>query len=263
VLCCASADYDDELDAFYVPVSPSLKKRWSEFFDLRRFQLATVSGVLHETRSSWDGSKFPCLPCYTGCSTLGVLEQMARLGTHRVAILTDEGRVHGLITQSMLISLFTQEMERLGALRNVLVSDIIPMLAAGAHVVTEDVLTINALRKMARCRVAGLGVVNASGSLVGSISVSDLQGLGCEAEQFERLWHPVRVFLWKQSPVTPSTVLLTDTLETVIRKMEDGYVHLVFVVAEPSRGAQLPLFAITQRDLLRVICSKMGLGNMR
>ena len=41
---------------------------------------------------------------------------MARISSHRVAILNAERKVTGLITQSMVISLLDQHMDRLGAL---------------------------------------------------------------------------------------------------------------------------------------------------
>jgi len=255
------AHYDDELDAFYVPASPVLKKRWIEFFQVYDFRLATVDRLLHETTIQWDGSNYHCFPSYVGCSSLGVLEQMARFGSHRVAILTDEGRVYGLMTQSMFISLFSQQMERLGALRRLLVSDLIAYLAAIPHVVNEESLAINAFKLMARYKISGLGVVDADGGLVGSISVSDLHNIGCEAEHFERLWYPVKRFM-QDTAISPSTVVETDTLETVIRRMEDGYVHLVFVVEKANEVKQVPLHAITQRDVLRIIANKMGMGPM-
>jgi CBS-domain-containing membrane protein len=236
---------------------------WNDFFELDGFKAATVNHLLTSAAASWEGPRVICQPSYFGCSSLGVLEQMARLGTHRVPVLSDAGKVLGLVTQSMFISLFSQQMPRLGRLKDLRVSELVDTLVPSVpHVVKEDSLTINALKLMAKHNIAGLGVIDSEGYLVGTITVKDLNGIGCKAEYFERLWYPVSLFLQRTQWTTPQplrTVNIMDTLQTVIQKMDDGHFHLVFVVSQGSESKQRPLHVITQRDVLKVICIHMGM----
>lgn len=258
ILC---ADYDDDVNVYYVSNEHNHKTMWSDFFDLDRFKTTKVDQLLKQVASQWSQSRIPYLPAYTGCSSLGVLEQMVRLGAHRIPVLSDDGHVKGLMTQSMFISLFSQEMHRLGRLRYLWVSDIVQSLTVVPFVVQEDSLALNAFKLMVKHNVNTLGVVDSDGCLVNSISVSDLHGMGCNTEHFERLWYPIKQF--KHSVHTarkPSIVTLTDSLETIIRRMDDGNVHVVFVVDHSSSLNMIPLHVITQRDVLRAVCNSMGIG---
>jgi CBS-domain-containing membrane protein len=259
---CYRPEYSDEFDAFLVPTSPKRHQVWSNFLHLDRFKIARVSHLLASAAARWEGPRVTCQPSRIGSSSLGVLEQMARLGAHRIPVVSDAGRVLGLVTQSMFISLFTQQMHRLGRLKDLWVSELINTLLPAPLVVKEDSLAINAFKLMAKHNIAGVGVVDADGFLVGVLTVKDLQGIGCKAEYFERLWYPVRQFLEQTQPTPqpPSTVTTMDSLQTVIQRMEDGNVHLVFVVSQQSEGKQRPLHVVTQRDVLKVICNNMGMG---
>ena len=186
---------------------------------------------------------------------------MVRLGAHRIPMLSDDGHVQGLVTQSMFISLFSQHMDRLGCIKYVWVSDLVRSLSAFPFVVQEDSIALNAFKLMVKHNVSALGVVDKDGSLVDSISVGDLNGMGCETEHFERLWYPIKQFkISVQTTRKPSVVTLTDTLETVIRKMDDGNVHFVFVVDGSTAPFTVPLHVITQRDVLRAVCNQVGMG---
>jgi CBS-domain-containing membrane protein len=233
---------------------------WSDFFELERFKTTRVSQLLSEVASEWSHSRITYLPSYTGCSSLGVLEQMVRLGAHRIPVLSDDGRVRGLVTQSMYISLFSQNMDRLGRLRYLWVSDFVRTFAVSPFVVEEDSLVLNAFKVMVKHNVSALGVVDSDGGLVDTISVSDLNGMGCNTEHFERLWYPIKRFkLSMQTARKPSVVMLSDSLETVIQRMDDGNVHVLFVVDQSTSSNMVPLHVITQRDVLRAVCNQMGL----
>jgi CBS domain-containing protein len=110
-----------------------------------------------------------------------------------------------------------------------------------------------------------LGVTNDKGHLVDTLSVRDLRGIGVKAEHFERLWHSVKAYkdevrkeFHRQTPPQPIHVTEDDTLEAVIRAMDDGNIHRVFVVQKVEGGLR-PTFVITQRDVLRFLLFKLGL----
>jgi CBS-domain-containing membrane protein len=258
---CYSA-YDPDYDFFFISSKAELQSLWSEFFQESKFKESRIGSMLTASITGSKGAKFISHPAYIGNSSLDVLEQMARLGSHRVPVLTDSGRVHGLVTQSMFISLFTQQIHRLGRLLDMTVNEMVPYLASSAWQVQEDSLAVNAFRLMAEHNISGLGVVNRQGSLVGTISTSDLCNMGCKAEHFERLWYPVSLFIRGAQSSRVTTVMLLDTLDTVIRKMHDGDVHLVFVVCKGTDDSSVPLHVITQRDVLRFLCKHMRVGTM-
>jgi CBS domain-containing protein len=260
-ICYFFADYDDDLDVYYVSSSPTKKTKWSDFFQLEQFKTTRVHQLLKEAAPKWSNSRITYLPSLVGCSTLGVLEQMVRLGAHRIPMLSDDGHVQGLVTQSMFISLFSQHMDRLGCIKYVWVSDFVRSLSAFPFVVLEDSIAINAFKQMVKHNVSALGVVDKDGCLVDTISVSDLSGMGCDTEHFERLWYPIKRFkLSVQNTRKPSVVTLTDTLETIIRQMDDGNVHVVFVVDLSRAPFTVPLHVITQRDVLQAVCNQIGMG---
>jgi CBS-domain-containing membrane protein len=255
-------DYNDDSDAFLVPTQPVSAKAWNDFFHLDIFRHARVHHLLARADVA---ARLILRPADVGSGTLSVLEQMARLGVHRVPIISRSGVVLGLVTQSMFISFISQQMSvRLGRLKETRVCEFLASLTGKAFTVTDSTLAINAFKLMAHLGVAALGVVNREGVLVGTISATDLSGMGCNAKHFERLWHPMSLFLLERIPSNskPATVFVMDTLETVINKMDDGNVHIVFVVGQQIDQQLVPLHAITQRDVLRVVCNLMGLAPM-
>ena len=88
---------------------------------------------------------------YKGFSLFHVVESMARIATHRVAITNSERKVTGLITQSMVISLLDQHMDRLGALATShTVEEIMPGLFDQLRVVHETDSALTAFKMMVR-----------------------------------------------------------------------------------------------------------------
>jgi hypothetical protein len=132
-------------EVFYVPSEPRLKHDWASFIQLDRYKSATVREVLGRPAAK----KPPHFPTFRGFSTLSAVEQMARVGPHRVAVLDRERRVVGLLTQSMVISLLDQNVDRLGAFRQLPVREMIPALASPTLVVSETTLAIDAFNTMA------------------------------------------------------------------------------------------------------------------
>ena len=135
----------DKPEVYYVPSEPRLKQDWTTFFQLDRYQNATVREVLARPAVK----KPPSFPVFRGFSTFSAVEQMARLGPHRVAVLDRERRVVGLLTQSMIISLLDQNMDELGAFRQSRVSEMLPALATDCICVPETALAIDAFKTMA------------------------------------------------------------------------------------------------------------------
>lgn len=246
-------------ETYYVPSDPLLKKQWADFFQTDRFTQMRVGELIFTANIA--RTKPPCFPAYRGFSTLWAMEEMARLGCHRVPILDAGHKVHGLLTQSMLISLFDQNLIKFGMLRYAKVSEIQGGLGWSVKTVQEDSLAINAFKMMSTFNISGIAVVDSKGAIVDAITVRDLRHIGCKVEHFERLWHTVKSFkeqvrqeFKKQTPSVPITCSLNDTLETVIKKMDDGNIYRVWC----CDANNIPIHVITQCDVLRLLLYKMG-----
>lgn len=243
---------------------PPVNDSWAKFFLLDRFREATVSDMFASMKML--RSRVPCYPAYRGFSTLWAFEQMARLGCHRIAVLDADSKVHNIVTQSMLMSLLAQSLDKLGTLRHMKVSEMMPGLAKDLKTCTEETLAIRAFKTMATNNFSGLPVVDANGALVDNLSVRDLRGIGTKAGYFERLWMTVKDFKQEvrksfpsQTPPLPITVTVHDTLETVLKRMDDGNIGRIVVVERRSENLTVPIRVITHRDVLMLLCFRMGL----
>jgi len=165
----------------------------------------------------------------------------------------------------MVISLLDQHMERLGSLRYKKVEEMIPGLFEDLRSVHETDMALTAFKQMVTHNVSGLAVLNDKGEIVDTISIRDLRGMGSVAEDWSNLWLNVSEFktvcrekFKQQTPAMPIFVSKNDTLETLIKKFDDGNIHRVFV-AEVRDGKPIPSHCISQRDILRFILYLSGL----
>jgi CBS domain-containing protein len=239
------------------------KEHFATFLSLERFRNACVMDVLGRPGF---GTRNQPHHVYKGFSLFHVFESMARMAAHRMAICNSERKVTGLVTQSMIISLLDQHMDRLGTLgTNHTIAEMVPGLFEELKLVSETDLALSAFKQMVVNNVNGLAVVNSAGELSDSISVRDLRGMGTTADEWTTLWMNVKEFkahcrskFPSQTPSSPIFVTKNDTLENVIKKMDDGNIHRVFV-AEVKNGKPVPTHCISQRDVLRFILHLSGL----
>ena len=88
------------------------------------------------------------IPC---SSVLFFPQTMARISTHRVAITNSERKVTGFISQSMIISLLDQHMDRLGSMASShIVSEILPGLFDELKLVQTTDMALSAFKLMVR-----------------------------------------------------------------------------------------------------------------
>lgn len=237
------------------------------FIQLDTFRNATVMDIIAKLPNKFQRDAHP-LPVYKGFSLFTVVELFARHGLHRVPVIDRDNKIVGIVTQSMVISLLDQNFHRMDNIRVQPVNTIIPGLGRELVVVNESQPAIEAFYLMCHNNVTGLAVVDAEGVLVDTISVRDLRGMGPTAEHFERLWLSVKEFKAKcrqlfaqQTPASPLHVFAEDTLETVIRKMDDGNIHRIFVCTKANGNSDkpIPTHVIAQRDVFRFLLFQMGL----
>jgi len=240
------------------------------FFDEEfKFKATPIKDILKAklTHPS-HGPLSPQLAVLKGFTTLHPLEVMAKAASvRRVPVLDEKAQVCGLVTQSMMISLLSQHHARLGSIEDIKIKNLDPALVPVVMSVREKDKAMDAFRVMGDRGIGGLAVVDAIGHLTDVISVRDLRGIGISAEKFHRLWYDVAFFkelvrteFPRQTPEKPLWVTVDATLGDVLRLMDDGNIHRVFICSLDSiDGRPQPSHVITQRDFLLIILKLIGL----
>jgi CBS domain-containing protein len=258
-------------------------ENWEKFMQQeRKFVEARTMDVL-EYRNNKRPRTFPV---YRGASLLQALEVFANTDIHRIPVLNRNQRVVGMVTQSMVVSLLTQNVNLLGKLKDAPVSQMEPILAKELLSVREDQKAIDAFRIMSEKNVSGVAVLDDKGLLVDTLSIRDLRGIGTNASRWRRLHLTVKEYKAQaridyptQTPREVLNVTSTDTIHRVIELMDDGNIHRVFLVDQqaPSSASSAaaaggdaaprtttgtglkPKSVITQGDLLRFLAVQTGL----
>lgn len=238
------------------------QKDWEQFFATEeKWASYTIRDVINHPKQR----KPSVFPCYPGVSVLQGMTIFANTQIHRLPVINTQGRVQGFVTQSMVISLLSQNMAMLGRLANAKVADMEAILNPKLITVREDDKAIDAFRLMATHNVSGLGVLNNEGYLVDTISARDLRGIGNNAGRWSWLFQTVKDYknLTRQefSAQTPREVLSVtrdDTLARVIDLMDDGNIHRVFLVEREEKGLR-PKKVISQGDVIRFIVEAAGI----
>ncbi len=164
----------------------------------------------------------------------------------------------------MLVSLLDQNLDQLGNIGDLPVSSLLPMLHDEVFAVNEDSTALSAFKLMTSKGIRGVAVTNSSGEIVDSVSVRDLRALGDEENNFyDRLQMTVKQFKAKarevfklQTPVAPVTITPNDSINSLIKRFDDGNLHRVFVIDPTGKLAKR---TITQRSLLKFILVRAGL----
>lgn len=122
------------------------------------------------------------------------------------------------------------------------------LMALEPVLVRVDAPLVEAARLMDRHRIAGLPVVDGSGSLVGVISQTDL----LRARATEYLWANWQGLRVRHLMTSPALTIRRDQPVTLAaRKMERHHVHRLVVVAEDDET--LPIGVISNSDLVHAM----------
>jgi len=194
------------------------------------------------------------------CSLMSAFEFLVRRGFDRAAIVNEAQEVESIITQSMLIGWCYNNIDTtLKHIKDIPVSQIHPTTFLSTIQETEP--AIQAFKIMAEKKYSGLPVINQEGELVEVVSIRDLRGMAPTAENFLRLWHPikdfkkdVRAMFPSKTPLWPDLFLIpSDTLKTCVMMFDEDRVHRLFVIR--SAISRIPLHIITHSDVLRFLLS--------
>jgi len=175
-------------------------------------------------------------------------------GVHRVVVKRDGGdnpATNELVTQSDLVRWIFHARYAFGETtytQRVEVADQLVGFFNHKPIVIRDTETaIEGFRKAAIANIHGVGIVDANGVLVGTLSASDLRSLDAEHLRFATL--PSIEFVKKFSPASakPVTATKTDSLRTVMQRMLEHRVHRVWIVDAENKVVGV----ITMSDIIK------------
>lgn len=249
---------------------------WIDFFARStRFRSTQVHEIMAHTRQRRNSPVDVYKTLSDGYSLLHALETLARTGCHRVPVVNSANRIVGIYTESMGISDIRQSMHLFGSLVDLKVEDM--QQSECVFTVRESDRAIDAFRKMSELQISGLPIVDADGVLTGAISVRDLRGVGTSGEHFSRLYWSVKDYKnvarkefphaapashWTTQTVPKSARYVTpsDDFATVIRSMNDGNMHRIYVCSEASAeaGKPVPIAVISQGDVITTVLKVCG-----
>lgn len=250
----------------------SSESDWIDWFEKKLYFQTTPVSMLTTEPSEY--LRHPYKTMSEHFTSFAALELMAREKNHQILLLDSSPgkKLCGILTQSMLISFLRQNKEKWGPdFTNLKVIDFQFDEAnkKPLQTVEESETAINAFLRMEEEDVHGLPIVDKNGVLTGCISVRDLRGVGTDGSQFYRLYRTVRAYKdmvrseheslappthysKEQVPFGGVYVTPQDTMETVIKKMNDGNLHRVFICSVESArlGRPIPMGVISQSDVL-------------
>jgi 5'-AMP-activated protein kinase, regulatory gamma subunit len=152
------------------------------FYALRSAQHASLRDIVYdgflypkETKALFGGSR-------------------SRQVVHRLALFNTDGRLTNVVSQSDVVTFIYQHLEDLGKLGDATVTDLGFVRGhAGVLTVRPETPALDAMVLMEERNISAVAVVNASGSIIGNFSISELRTI--MAEHFGSLALPVGEFL--------------------------------------------------------------------
>jgi len=265
-----------------VPVLQKTKQKWYGFLDLWDIvkfvveQFKTSNDELLRNSDDWlklvsakeefmnltvnDVMRYPLsrenpfFPIHAGYSLFAAIEALARQPhLHRVPIIDKERHLVTIITQSQVIKILDKNLNMLGEKKNkpVMKLDNYYERVVSVH---EDSVAMDAFRLMVEKDITGVAVIDNEGKLTGTVSIRDLKAISTDTRMFWRLYQTCKNFLLKvksgettgDRPRSPVTVKATDTLEIVIKKLNEHNIHRVFIIDDAKR----PIGVISLKDIL-------------
>jgi len=240
-------------------------KGWASFFEEeKRWKDATVREVMKH-RPLVPRIPDPTYLVLKGFSLFHPYEILARTGLRRVPVIDERSNIVGLVTQSMLISLLRQNRERLGPILDRKVRDMEPIFSPLVTAKISD-KAIDVFNIMSERNISAVPIVDNEGTLVDTLSVRDLRGIGTDIERYHRLFYEVAFYkelvkteYRKQTPGQPIYCTRDHTFNQVLTMMDDGNIHRVWVVEMTAQQKPRPIAAISQKDMLFFTLKECGL----
>jgi CBS domain-containing protein len=182
-------------------------------------------------------------------SLMTVCEIMAK-GAHRVGVLNGKNELVQVVSQSAMIKWIYNNIGSLG------VKGTMPVKyfdSANQYVISafHDEKAVDAFKVLKVCRVTGIALLNDDGTLMGSLSSSDLKKIHSSTKWISRLFQPVSTFVqyYARGKKEPLSVNGDHTVVQVLKKFVKNKVHRLFVIDEKNE----PVGVISMTDMIKTL----------
>jgi len=215
----------------------------------RKFAITPVSAILDDDRT-------PFMPISTDSSLLEAMWLMNKNNhVYRLIVVDpEEPKVVNILTQSHLVKLLHDNLEKLGDIANKTIEEL------GLHKEKKLVsvrLTdsaLDAFRLIRKHNISAVPVIGIDGLIVGNISVKDARVVVSEKNPsaFQRILSPIKDFLVDivkaKLDIVPSAIIcrINDTLATVIKKLVENKIHRVWIVNDGLK----PIGVVSLTDVI-------------
>jgi len=182
------------------------------------------------------------------------LLKLYALGVHRVALINMQGEISTIVSQSDLIKFLNDSKHLLGESANKSIRELGLIRGGELKVVSSEHPTIDAFRMLATLNISAAPIINSQGSLVGTLSVSDLRAL--RKDPLSTLLQPVRDF--KELGVGNSINVVCGpnaTLSDVLAMLAGTQVHRVWV----TNNSNEPVSVISLTNVCECIATLCGM----
>lgn len=239
--------------SFLVSVFENHKEEQSEDHDIFKKVLASHQYSSKTIGEIKDFSTNPFMSVVVGTSCWELLDIFVNKKSHRCPVVTEEGKMISILTQSALVNFLALHLKDLGKLGKLTIQEL--------NIGTSPVFTMNktdksidAFKYMADHNISGVGITDQSKKLIGNISARDLKSVPTnqiynfmtkQTGQF--ISHVKQQSLEEDAPVIACQ---NDThFDFVIGRMAANHIHRLYVCDKDHK----PLAIISLRDVLQTI----------
>jgi CBS domain-containing protein len=196
----------------------------NETFSNLGMRLRDLIGITSESQQIW---------CFNQDEPLSVaLEPMCK-GIHHILVRDPVSFQYRMLSQSDVIRAVAKRLDEVGIVKEKTLEELFAPLEGKSKVVTvrNDTPAIDAFKKLWTLSVSAVAVVDDGGNVVGSLSASDLRGLG--PRQLRFLKKPVLQFqeaMLGAHPKDPVCLSPKLTLSEAIKEVSENRVHFAWIV---------------------------------
>jgi len=196
----------------------------------------------------------PFCPIDTHAPLLLAIELMAKWQVHRIPIFDSAGELITILSQSQIVNYLYSQMYQMGSLKQAKIADL-GMQKVGVLTAETSARAIDAFQAMHYYKVSALAVVDASGSLIGNISVSDLRAVGFDGKLLQKLYKPLGEFLKDEKLEIREAVSVTPDccFDEVVDKLVTNQIHRVYVVDATNK----PIGVVSHLEVLNGVLASV------
>jgi CBS domain-containing protein len=188
-----------------------------------------------------------------GTSLWEILHLFVNKKSHRCPVLTHDGKMISIFTQSALVAFCHEHVKDLGVLGQSTVHDL-HLGTSPVQTMAKTAKTIDAFKYMAENHISGIGICDQSKKLIGNISARDLKVVN-PMNIFNSMVKTTGAFISqsKQDSMEENAPVIACKPEThldfVIGRMTANHIHRLYVCDKDYK----PIAIISLRDVLKVI----------